>query len=406
MTSDRRDPLEAAWIEAVGALTTAAPGAPPAPERAESGLTGVAALDLLDAQLESRHVDLAARWLRAAGPRLLHDRLGRPREQRRGRRCPASHRPRPAALPLRRVLLRTRAPGGRHRSGHRHPARDVRFGRRADRGRQAQGLRPARAGRHPADVDDRQPPAPRGRGRVHDRPGTQVACADRLAARRAGGLQLRGRIGQPLDRGRRDQHGMPLRPQPPPAAAAVRLRGQRHRHQRPHTGRLDRGRVRRRARACDTPAPMERTRPGRTTRACELAEWVRTEAPARVPAPQDGAVPGSRGQRRRGRVPHTGRDPPGLPARPDPGNRPRCWSSRAWRRPTSVIARSEQIRTGCGTLALAMVGAPQLASTARRHGPAVAPQPGSGRRRGSAVRARQGAIRDGSAGRCPRTRAR
>ena len=67
MTSDRPDPLEAAWIAAVGALTAAAPITPPAPVRAESGLTGVAALDLLDAQLESRHLDLAARWLRAQG---------------------------------------------------------------------------------------------------------------------------------------------------------------------------------------------------------------------------------------------------------------------------------------------------------------------------------------------------
>ena len=66
MSSDRRDPLEVAWIEAVGALT---PGAPSEPDGAivGSGLGGAAALELLDAQLESRHVDLAARWLRAQG---------------------------------------------------------------------------------------------------------------------------------------------------------------------------------------------------------------------------------------------------------------------------------------------------------------------------------------------------
>lgn len=66
MNSERRDPLELAWTEAVGALAS---GAPPRPGARLSGsrLTGVAALDVLDAQLESRHVDLAARWLRAHG---------------------------------------------------------------------------------------------------------------------------------------------------------------------------------------------------------------------------------------------------------------------------------------------------------------------------------------------------
>ena len=43
--------------------------------------------ELFDAQLDSRHLDHAARWLRGQGRRLLHDRLGRPRGQRARRRA-------------------------------------------------------------------------------------------------------------------------------------------------------------------------------------------------------------------------------------------------------------------------------------------------------------------------------
>ena len=67
MTTDRRDPLELAWQQAVATLSHG-----PTDERADriaadASLSAVQALDLLDAQLESRHIDLAARWLRAQG---------------------------------------------------------------------------------------------------------------------------------------------------------------------------------------------------------------------------------------------------------------------------------------------------------------------------------------------------
>ncbi len=65
VTTDRREPLEVAWTEAVKTLQPGAQGDPDA--MPGSGLTGAATLDLLDAQLESRHIDLAARWLRAQG---------------------------------------------------------------------------------------------------------------------------------------------------------------------------------------------------------------------------------------------------------------------------------------------------------------------------------------------------
>lgn len=60
--------LDERFREAVAALT-AGPDRRPAdqPVREGSGLTGDAALELYDAQLTSRHLDLAARWLRSFG---------------------------------------------------------------------------------------------------------------------------------------------------------------------------------------------------------------------------------------------------------------------------------------------------------------------------------------------------
>jgi hypothetical protein len=43
------------------------PGDPQAPVKPDSSLTGARALELFDAQLTSRHLDLAARWLRSFG---------------------------------------------------------------------------------------------------------------------------------------------------------------------------------------------------------------------------------------------------------------------------------------------------------------------------------------------------
>jgi 2-oxoisovalerate dehydrogenase E1 component len=63
--------LDQHFLDAAGALEAAAPGAhpgdPAAPVRPDSRLTGGLALELFDAQLGNRHLDLAARYLRAAG---------------------------------------------------------------------------------------------------------------------------------------------------------------------------------------------------------------------------------------------------------------------------------------------------------------------------------------------------
>jgi 2-oxoisovalerate dehydrogenase E1 component len=57
-------------MESRGSITAPAPGTAvdlDAPVRAGSALTGRQCLELFDAQLASRHLDLAARWLRAQG---------------------------------------------------------------------------------------------------------------------------------------------------------------------------------------------------------------------------------------------------------------------------------------------------------------------------------------------------
>ncbi|MFC0533172.1 thiamine pyrophosphate-dependent enzyme [Phytohabitans kaempferiae] len=60
--------LDERFREAVGGLAEASgQQEPDAPVRDGTGLTGSAALDLFDAQLTSRHLDLAARWLRSFG---------------------------------------------------------------------------------------------------------------------------------------------------------------------------------------------------------------------------------------------------------------------------------------------------------------------------------------------------
>jgi len=63
--------LDQHFLQAASALEAGAPRThqvdPAAPVRPDSQLTGALALELFDAQLGNRHLDLAARYLRAAG---------------------------------------------------------------------------------------------------------------------------------------------------------------------------------------------------------------------------------------------------------------------------------------------------------------------------------------------------
>ena len=103
---------------------------------------------------------------------------------------PTPSSPPPCARPTRRCCTTARAastwPGPSRSPGHdgvaRRAARPAGVGRRADRRRAPQGVRPRRAGGHPADVDDRLAPAAGdGRG-VRHRPG-RAASACRPAGR-------------------------------------------------------------------------------------------------------------------------------------------------------------------------------------------------------------------------------
>src|SRR5688572_22477360 len=60
--------LDEHFRAAVAALSAPERGRDPlSPVRADTGLTGAVAMELFDAQLASRHLDLAARWLRSFG---------------------------------------------------------------------------------------------------------------------------------------------------------------------------------------------------------------------------------------------------------------------------------------------------------------------------------------------------
>ena len=63
----QRDPLDVHFTQTVAALVERPARDPDLPLRDGSGLTGAAALELFDAQAASRHLDLAARWLRERG---------------------------------------------------------------------------------------------------------------------------------------------------------------------------------------------------------------------------------------------------------------------------------------------------------------------------------------------------
>ena len=179
-----------------------------------------------------------------AGQGLLHHRIVRARRQRRRRGGAAAHRPGAAALPVRRLLPGPRRAGRRPRAAARCAARPGGGHGGADRGRAAQGLRPPRPAHHPADVDHRIAPAAGRRRRVLHRARQEARGALRMARRRGHGVQLRRRVGEPLHRGRRDQHRAALRVSGRADAAAVRLRGQRDRHQRQDAPRLDRADLR------------------------------------------------------------------------------------------------------------------------------------------------------------------
>ena len=255
----------------------------------------------------------------AARAELLHDRLCRSRVERRGRARAARRRPGAPPLPLGRVLSRTRRPG-RDRRAARHHARRRRGRGRADRGRTAQGVRAEGARRPPDDLDDRVAPAARGRDGARDRPRRAAPRDEPLARGRHRALLVRRRLAQPCRGAGGAQHHRADRVSGPPAAAPLRVRGQRARDQRPVAAGL--GRVRAHGTRADPLRDRVRARPRRGARRGARARRLgaRTAATGRSPS-ANGALPESRGRRRGDGVSHAAGDSRRLRARPDPRHR-------------------------------------------------------------------------------------
>ena len=296
----------------------------------------------------SRHLDLAARWLRAQGegfytigsaghegnaavaaalrptdPALLHYRSGG-FYLARAPQVPAS----PTAL--RDVLLGLVAAADEPIAGGRHKV----FGHAEPR-------------RHPADLDDRLAPAAGASGVAFALGrARRLGVRRAVAGRRGRGVQLRRRLGEPLHGDRRDQRGRPRRatrasPLPlllvcednglgisvrtPAGWVAAPLRGA--------------------GRACVLRRPTAATWPRRYD-AADAGRGLGPRAPAAgVPAPADGAADGPRGLRRRVGLPHARpRSRADLARATRCSAPPGCSSTPACRRPDEVLDRYEAKR--------------------------------------------------------------
>ena len=242
-----------------------------------------------------------------AGQGLLHDRVGRAREQRGGRPAVPDHRSGAAPLPFRRLLRRSSRRRRYGQPGPRRPAESHLGDQRPHVRRTPQGVRPPGPRHHPADVDDRLPPAQGGRPRLQPRPGSSDRPRDSVARGRDRGVQLRRRIGEPLDGRRGLQRGRPPGPPQAPLPGPVRLRGQRHRPQHEDAGGVDGSRAREPSR----PPLLARRRigPGFAARRRRRVAGLRPREPSRRrPSPGDRAIHGPRRVGRRERLPDPRRD--------------------------------------------------------------------------------------------------
>ena len=279
------DEAEVALLDAIAALPAPADRGPATPDRAlapGSSLTGRRLDVLLDAQLASRFLDHAARWLRAEGHGFYT--IGS-----------AGHE----ANALVAAALRPTDPALLHyRSGGFYLARaqqvadhdgvgDILRGllaasRRADRRRPPQGVRTPRPRGDPADVDDRVAPAAGPRRGVRDRP------RRRASARRSPGptdavavCTFRRRLAQPLDGpGRAQRGGVTARTAGWPLPLLFVCEDNGLGHQRADAGRVG-GRRWPGCPACGTSTSTAPTRSAVFDATEELAEHVPRARPSR-----------------------------------------------------------------------------------------------------------------------------
>ena len=205
--------------------------------------------------------------------------------------------------------------------------------------RPAQGVGRRRAGGHPADLDHRLAPAPRARrGACPSAGPSGWACA---AAGRADAVTVcsfgDASLNHSTAAGALNAAGLHRRAGPA-AAAAVRLRGQRHRHLGAHARRL--GRARRPApghRVLRRRRRRPRRRPGAARRAA--VDLVRRPTPPGAAAPAHRPLPRPRRQRRRDRLPrgHRAHAPIARATRCSPSPAASA-AARTWRSATTAIA--------------------------------------------------------------------
>ena len=403
------DDLERSLLTAISALepSSAVLVAADAPMAPGSSLS-VAGLDhVFDAQLASRHLDHAARWLRAQGAGFYT--IGSAGHEANAvvAAAAAPDRPGAAALPVRRLLPGACPAGARPRRRRRRAARPAGVGRRADRRRSAQGVRPRRAGRHPADVDDRLAPAAGdGRGVRHRARPPARRCPRGGRPTPSPCARFGDASAQPLDGAgraqRRGVHGAPGHRRCRCCSCARTTGG---------------------ASACRRPAGWVEAsfagRPGLRYERVDGTDPVavydvdrgarrRTSAPpaAGRAAPAHGALTGPRRHRRRGGVPHgRRRSAPTAPATRC-WRRPCSWSTPARATPTAIVDRVPRrppARAPAGRSSW------RAADAARPRPRSIAPlaprRPAAGRR--AAARAAAPASRGPrSSAACPRTRAR
>ena len=319
--ADDLDPLEQHLLAALAALEPRGTPSPRHRPEAEA---------IWRAQVASRNCDFAARWLQKEGRSFYT--IGSAGHESNAAVALALRPTDPALLHYRSGAFYLARAGQVGRDG----VPDILLGRhgrdrRADRRRAAQGLRPPRPGGHPADVDDRLAPAARGRASRSrsTAPASSASSApwpaDAIVVCSFGDASLNHATAQAaLNTTAHAAH------QHLPRAAALRLRGQRPRHQR---ARRPPGWV---AGALSSRPDLryETASTATTRRRCSRRPrgarrlGARAPAPGR-PAPAHRPLPRPRRRRRRGGLPHAARHARRPRPRPAARHRHACSSRRA-----------------------------------------------------------------------------
>lgn len=272
---------------------------------AQSSLSVQDILDLFDSQLGSRHLDLAARWLRSKGKGFYT--IGSSGHEGNAVVARALRLTDPALLHYRSgafFLERARQVQGSD------PLRDVLLGVVAAAEEPMSGGRHKVFGRHDLNIIPQTSTIashlPRAVGVAFSLARRQLRPLT-LARRCDRSVQFRRCLGQPLDRDRRHQHRCLLGVSRPSHSAAVRLRRQRHRDQHQDPGRVDRRQLRESSRARVLHRRRIGSADGLRHRAAYRRLGPQEQAPG-VPASAHGETDGPRRIRRRSRLPHHRRD--------------------------------------------------------------------------------------------------